>query len=165
MGMDHRHDIRPRFIDFAVDKALAVMLLAAIGRRNALERELSNIGLGHDAGRDVARHHIALRVLVMPDADMAEAVENLMIEENEIGRDQIFDEIARGGDEAGWFLGFTGHGYSIPTTAPLMQVAIVPERIERNPNATMSCLRSGHIAVMPPIMIPALPKLAKPHIA
>src|SRR5215469_13507699 len=35
---------------------------------------------------------------------------------------------------------------STPTTAPLMQVASVPDRIERMPSATTSCLRSGTIA-------------------
>ena len=55
--------------------------------------------------------------------------------------------------------------YSIPTTAPLMHVAIVPVRIERSPSDTISGRRSGTIAPIPPIRMPRLPKLAKPHIA
>ena len=54
---------------------------------------------------------------------------------------------------------------SIPTTAPDMQPAIAPERIERRPSATISGRRSGTIAPIPPIRMPRLPKLAKPHSA
>ena len=52
---------------------------------------------------------------------------------------------------------------STPATAPLMQVASVPDRIERMPSATTSCRRSGTMTPSPPIMIPRLPKFAKPH--
>ena len=55
--------------------------------------------------------------------------------------------------------------HNIPITAPLMQVASVPERIERKPRATISGRRSGTIARIPPIRMPRLPKLAKPHSA
>ena len=51
----------------------------------------------------------------------------------------------------------------MPATAPLMQVASVPDRIDRTPSATTSCRRSGTIAPRPPITIPRLPKFAKPH--
>ena len=54
---------------------------------------------------------------------------------------------------------------SIPTNAPDIHPAIVPERIERRPSETISARRSGTIAPMPPIRMPRLPKLAKPHIA
>ena len=61
--------------------------------------------------------------------------------------------------------GLLDSSYCFPTTAPLMQVASVPDRIERRPSATISARRSGTIAPMPPIRMPRLPKLAKPHIA
>ena len=51
----------------------------------------------------------------------------------------------------------------MPAIAPLAKVAKVPETMERGASATISARRSGAIAVMPPIMIPTLPKLAKPH--
>ncbi len=53
----------------------------------------------------------------------------------------------------------------IPARAPLMQVAIVPETIDRVARITISCLRSGIIALIPPTIIPTLPKLANPHMA
>ena len=55
--------------------------------------------------------------------------------------------------------------YRRPMTAPLMQVAMVPARIDLTPSATISWRRSGTIAPMPPIRMPRLPKLANPHIA
>src|SRR5208283_6198352 len=51
--------------------------------------------------------------------------------------------------------------HNIPTTAPLMQVASVPDKIDRRPSATISARRSGTIAPIPPIRMPRLPKLAK----
>ena len=44
-----------------------------------------------------------------------------------------------------------------------MQVARRPDQIDLGASRKMSEVRSGHIAVSPPIMIPKLPKLAKPH--
>src|SRR5579871_6616441 len=108
--MDDRADIGPRLVDLAMNEALAVMLLAALGHGIAIERELADIGLGDNTRRDIARHHIFRRILVMPHADMAEAVEDLVIEEDQIGRDQIFDEARRGGDEAGGLFGL-GFGW------------------------------------------------------
>jgi hypothetical protein len=46
-----------------------------------------------------------------------------------------------------------------------MQVAAVPENSERTPKLATSDRRSGIIAPMPPIMMPTLPRLAKPHSA
>ena len=43
--------------------------------------------------------------------------------------------------------------------------AIEAETSEGRPRATMSARRSGHIAVMPPTMIPTEPKLVKPQSA
>ena len=57
-----------------------------------------------------------------------------------------------------------GPGYSSNAAiAPVMQVARVPASRERNPRATISGRRCGAIAPSPPIIIPRLPGLAKPH--
>ena len=44
-------------------------------------------------------------------------------------------------------------------------VVIVPETIDFNPSALISSRRSGAMVPRPPIMMPRLAKLAKPHIA
>ena len=52
-----------------------------------------------------------------------------------------------------------------PAIAPLVQVAIVPETIERRPSSVISRRRSGTIAPSPPTRMPSEPKLAKPQSA
>ena len=49
--------------------------------------------------------------------------------------------------------------------AQLCELFYAVDRIERGPSATISRRRSGTIAPMPPIRMPRLPKLAKPHSA
>jgi len=52
-----------------------------------------------------------------------------------------------------------------PMIAPIRQVERVPETIDLKPSEITSSRRSGAIVASPPIMIPRLPKLAKPHSA
>src|SRR5947199_9089755 len=52
-----------------------------------------------------------------------------------------------------------------PTIAPIRQVVSVPDTIDFNPSELISSRRSGAMVPSPPIMMPRLPKLAKPHIA
>ena len=56
-------------------------------------------------------------------------------------------------------------GVMAPTTAAVIMVASVPEMSVLAPRLTISARRAGTIATMPPIMMPRLPKLAKPHSA
>src|SRR5438552_16446646 len=51
------------------------------------------------------------------------------------------------------------------TLAAVKQVASVPATIDFMPSETTSPRRSGHIVPRPPIMMPRLPKFAKPHSA
>ena len=57
------------------------------------------------------------------------------------------------------------HQLSTPTIAPIRQVVSVPETIDFNPSELISSRRCGAMVPRPPIMMPRLPKLAKPHIA
>src|SRR5215467_2053301 len=52
---------------------------------------------------------------------------------------------------------------SAPTMAPIRHVDSVPDTIDLNPSDTTSSRRSGAMVARPPIMMPRLPKLAKPH--
>ena len=56
-------------------------------------------------------------------------------------------------------------GVMAPTMAAVMRVASVPETMVLAPRPTISARRAGTIAAMPPIIMPRLPKLAKPHSA
>src|SRR5450755_1499984 len=60
--------------------------------------------------------------------------------------------------------GMTGQ-LNTPTIAPIRQVVRVPETIDFNPSELISSRLSGAMVPRPPIMMPRLPKLAKPHIA
>ena len=57
-------------------------------------------------------------------------------------------------------------GYRISATlAAVRQVASVPATIDLIPRATISARRSGHMVPRPPIMMPRLPRFAKPQSA
>ena len=58
-----------------------------------------------------------------------------------------------------------GFQVSAPTMAPIRHVVSVPETIDLKPSDTTSSRRSGAMVARPPIMMPRLPKFAKPHIA
>ena len=51
----------------------------------------------------------------------------------------------------------------IPTVAPTMQQAMVAANRLGQPSRTISARLSGHIALMPPSMMPREPMLVKPH--
>ena len=55
--------------------------------------------------------------------------------------------------------------YNNPAIAPVKQVARVPERIDFGASETISWALSLHIPLKPAIIIPKLPKFAKPQIA
>src|SRR5258706_3253905 len=55
--------------------------------------------------------------------------------------------------------------YNMPTTEPATQVASVPDTMVFPPSETTSSGDSGAMVPSPPIIIPRLPKLAKPHSA
>src|SRR5690606_14816225 len=55
------------------------------------------------------------------------------------------------------------HQISTPTTAPVASVASNPTQMEGRPRAMISPRRSGTRVPRPPIMMPRLPRLAKPH--
>ena len=52
---------------------------------------------------------------------------------------------------------------STPTIAPMTQVESVPPTMDFRPSETTSSRRSGAIVASPAIMMPRLPKFAKPH--
>ena len=56
-------------------------------------------------------------------------------------------------------------GVMRPTTAAVISVDSVPETIVLAPRLAISARRAGTMAAMPPIMMPRLPKLAKPQSA
>ncbi len=101
---DHRrrvavHDrlhLRARLVDLPVDKALQVAGAAARVDGVAVEIEFHDVGGGDQRRRHASRQQKAVRVPVVPGADMAKAVEHPLIGEDAIGGDKIADQLAVG---------------------------------------------------------------------
>ena len=100
--MDHRIDLGPRLVDFAVDHPLAVE--AEFGRldRLGIEIELDDVGDFRQFRRAVARDEIALRIARMAHADMAEGVEHFLVGEDAGRDDQLVQQFGNLLIRHGW---------------------------------------------------------------
>ena len=99
-----RHHVRPRLVERAVDEALEIGRAAARIDRVAFEREFHDVG-GLDAvGRARAREQIALRIVGMARADMAEGIDDRLAGEDAVGGDELFDDPVELGHQALSFL-------------------------------------------------------------
>ena len=95
--MNDGGDVRVFAIDLAMDVAFGVEP-AAVGRnRLAVEAVFQDIVGGDRAGRDIARQQKAIGALVMPHADMAECIDDALVEQNMIGGDEVIDQVLIGG--------------------------------------------------------------------
>ncbi len=79
--MAHRMDVGPGLVDFAVDHFFAVQAEFGRPHRLGIERELDQIGDFGQLRRPMARDEIALRIVRMAHADMAERVQHVFIAE------------------------------------------------------------------------------------
>src|SRR5437763_15249231 len=82
MGVNHRHDVRSRLVDFAVDEAFEKQRSAASIDGIAVEVELHDV-ISHDqCWRKRPRHQKMIRVGRMPRADVTKAVEHAELGED-----------------------------------------------------------------------------------
>src|SRR5439155_12644258 len=81
--------IRSRLVYFAVDESFQVWPAPARIDRTTLEVELHYVVGGHQTRRHAAGEQEAIRILVVAHADVTEAVDDALIEEDAVGRDQI----------------------------------------------------------------------------
>jgi len=86
MGVNHRHYVRPRLVDFAVDEAFEKHGSAAGIDRIAVEVELHDVVGRDQRRRERPRHQKMIGVGGMPRADMTKAVEHA-----ELGEDAAAD--------------------------------------------------------------------------
>ncbi len=75
-----------------MDEALEIGRLAAGIDRLALERELHDVVLLDAIRRPRARQEEVLRVIGMPDADVAERVDHAFGRQDAVGGDEFFEE-------------------------------------------------------------------------
>ena len=91
MGVNHRHHIRPRLVDFAVDEAFQKQRPAVRIDGVAVEIEFHDVGGGDQRRRQRPRHQKAIWVGRMTRADMAEGVDHAEVGENAAAGHDILD--------------------------------------------------------------------------
>jgi hypothetical protein len=91
--------VRPRAVDLAVDEPLDERRAPSGVDRLGIEVVLEDVGGGHELGRQRARHEIAVRIGGMAHAHVAVSVEDVLIDEDAVGRHEVVDEL--GVDGAG----------------------------------------------------------------
>ena len=87
--------VRPHLVYFAVDIAFGEQCRQRQPVRvdgPAIEIEFQNIFLGDEVGRQTTRHQKAVGIAVVPDRNVAPAVEQAVIRKNAAGSDQILDQ-------------------------------------------------------------------------
>ena len=92
MTVQHRHDVGPGLVDFAVDHALEEQPGFSRLHRIVVEVAGDDVGPGDQSGRHAARNPIIARIAGIAPADMAVGVEHAMIGEDPVGRHQIIEQ-------------------------------------------------------------------------
>ena len=92
MTVHDRLHVGPLLVDLAVDEALAVEPVLGRRNRHAVEIVGEQILFGDEHRRQMARHHVLLRVLVVPDAEVTERVDDAVLEEDLVADEQILDQ-------------------------------------------------------------------------
>ena len=93
MMMTHREHVATRLVDAAVNDALRVEQRFRWPHRLGIEREFQNV-VGFDQYRRArARQQIAIRIIWMPYANMAESIKHAFMREDAIGERQFLDRI------------------------------------------------------------------------
>ena len=90
--MNHRHHVRPRLVNFAMNEALQKHGSTTVAHGVAIEIELHDVGGGDQRRRERPRHEKAIGIGRMTRADVAEAVENAKVGEDAAASHDIFDQ-------------------------------------------------------------------------
>jgi hypothetical protein len=96
MAVDDGADLRPGAIDLGVDEALEIDGTAIVAEGSGVEIEGHDIRFRHQPGRHVAGQQEGVFALVVAHADMAEAVDDALVEQDAVGGDEILDQRRRG---------------------------------------------------------------------
>ena len=90
--MNHRHHVRPRLVNFAMNEAFQKHRSTTVAHGVAIEIELHDVGGGDQRRRERPRHEKAIGIGRMTRADVAEAVENAKVGEDAAASHDIFDQ-------------------------------------------------------------------------
>ena len=91
MVVHDRMHVRSLFVDRAVDEALQIGRAAALVDRRAVELIFDDVVALDAFGGAGAREQIALRIVGMAGADMAERIDHAFVRQNAVGGHQFFD--------------------------------------------------------------------------
>ena len=91
MAVNDCHDVGPRLIGFAVDKAFEKQRPVLSVDRVGIEIVFHDVRRSDQSRRERTRHQITLRVVRIAHADVAEPVEHTFIGKNMVSRYKIFD--------------------------------------------------------------------------
>src|SRR4051794_30286158 len=100
MGMHHGIDVRPGSQDASMNEALQVERTFLVFHRLPAHVELDDVLLLDQLRRQRARDEEGLRILGIADADMAIGVDHVLLGEDTVGDDEVFDD----GIEIGHFV-------------------------------------------------------------
>src|SRR3954463_1459943 len=102
MAVHHRHHLRPRAEDLAVDVALDKALALVAARRFAVGVPFDKVRRGDERGGAGARHDEMVRPLIAPRAHVAVGVEHAVLGEDAARGDEVVDERLAGSDFLHW---------------------------------------------------------------
>ena len=91
MVVDDGADVRAGLVDGAVDEALRIRLASGGLEGRAVERELHDVRRLDALGRAGAREAVAIDECGMPDADVAEGVDDPLAGEDPVGGDEFLE--------------------------------------------------------------------------
>ena len=92
MAVNHGMDVRPRAVDLAMDEAFEIGGPAVRRDRLSVQVELDHVGCPHQRRRHAAGEQEPVGSSGMTDADMAETVDHVLVEQDVIGVDQVLDQ-------------------------------------------------------------------------
>src|SRR6266542_4317486 len=97
MAVHDRVQVWPLRVDLAVNEALEIRLPRIVVLRGRREVERHDVVVRDELRRKRTRQQVAVRLLGMARAYVAEAVENAEAGEDAVGRDEVLDECGEGG--------------------------------------------------------------------
>src|SRR5262245_18571866 len=92
MAVQDRVHVWPCLVDLGMNEALRIDRAAALIDRLAVEIERHDVVLGDEAGRDRRRHQEAISADRVPDADMAESVDDALPVEDAVCGNEVLEE-------------------------------------------------------------------------
>ena len=93
--MHDAHHIGARFQNGAMDEAFRIRLANFFADNRAIELEFHNVAFDRAGRSACARHQKMVRIARMANGNMAEGIDNMMMGENMVRRDELFLQLTQ----------------------------------------------------------------------